>query len=352
MLPHICKADSDGNLTVFSVFLDGKMYPFDKSASFFNEIMAAIQGDDTATVRKFVQVKKSISEFSNGAFQLTENSLFYNGVEIHNALVKRILELFKLKIDVKPMINFLQNLVQNPSQASINELYGFLEVCDLPITDDGHFLAYKMISANYKDLRTGQMDNSVGAVVTMPRPAVDANRNRTCSSGLHFCSLEYIENGGYGCAGRGDRLVVLKINPRDVVSIPTDYNNSKGRACEYLILNELAWTERLTKYYAGFTPTAGEGEDEGEDEDEDDGGCEGESCGECGEFWEDCTGEPAKPAVLPVTTLGEGDVAKIKRDLKSGNYNLTEVARRNGISRRHAGRIRDGEVWGWVKAAK
>jgi hypothetical protein len=33
--------------------------------------------------------------------------------------------------------------------------------------------------------------------------------------------------------------VILKINPRDVVSIPSDYNNSKGRACRYEIAGEL-----------------------------------------------------------------------------------------------------------------
>jgi hypothetical protein len=37
----------------------------------------------------------------------------------------------------------------------------------------------------------------------------------------------------------GERIVILKINPRDVVSIPTDYNNSKGRACRYEIIGEL-----------------------------------------------------------------------------------------------------------------
>ena len=33
--------------------------------------------------------------------------------------------------------------------------------------------------------------------------------------------------------------LILKINPRDVVSIPTDYNASKGRACRYEVIGEL-----------------------------------------------------------------------------------------------------------------
>ena len=33
--------------------------------------------------------------------------------------------------------------------------------------------------------------------------------------------------------------MILKINPADVVSIPTDYNASKGRACRYEVIGEL-----------------------------------------------------------------------------------------------------------------
>jgi hypothetical protein len=37
----------------------------------------------------------------------------------------------------------------------------------------------------------------------------------------------------------GARTVIVKINPRDVVSIPTDYDNSKGRACRYEVIGEI-----------------------------------------------------------------------------------------------------------------
>ena len=33
--------------------------------------------------------------------------------------------------------------------------------------------------------------------------------------------------------------MILKINPADVVSIPSDYNNSKGRACRYEVIGEI-----------------------------------------------------------------------------------------------------------------
>jgi hypothetical protein len=33
--------------------------------------------------------------------------------------------------------------------------------------------------------------------------------------------------------------VIVKINPRDVVSIPSDYNDAKGRACRYEVIGEV-----------------------------------------------------------------------------------------------------------------
>jgi hypothetical protein len=37
----------------------------------------------------------------------------------------------------------------------------------------------------------------------------------------------------------GDRIMIVKINPADVVSIPSDYNDTKGRACRYEVIGEL-----------------------------------------------------------------------------------------------------------------
>ena len=67
----------------------------------------------------------------------------------------------------------------------------------------------------------------------MERNAVDDDKDRTCSAGLHFCSKDYLNHFG------GERIMILKINPRDVVSIPSDYNDSKGRACRYEVIGEL-----------------------------------------------------------------------------------------------------------------
>lgn len=79
------------------------------------------------------------------------------------------------------------------------------------------------------------MSNAPGNIVEMERNTVDDNMNNTCSTGLHFCSKEYLSHFG----SSDSRTVILKINPADVVSIPADYNSTKGRACRYEVLGEL-----------------------------------------------------------------------------------------------------------------
>jgi hypothetical protein len=134
---------------------------------------------------------------------------------------------------IDPLVKFMENLMENPSNRSVTELYGFLEKNNLPITPDGHFLAYKRVREDYKDCHSGTMDNSPGKIVEMPRNKVDDNQNNTCSHGLHFCSEGYLKHFG------GARTVIVKINPRDVVSIPSDYDNTKGRACRYEVIGEV-----------------------------------------------------------------------------------------------------------------
>lgn len=159
----------------------------------------------------------------------------YNGRDVHNTVTSRILQGMSEGEDVTPFINFLGNLMQNPSMRAQRELYLFLEQSEMPLTEDGHFLAYKSINKSYKDRHSNKFENSVGSICKMERKDVDDERDNTCSEGLHFCSLSYLR----GFWGFGGHTMILKVNPRDVVSIPSDYENAKGRTCRYEVIGEL-----------------------------------------------------------------------------------------------------------------
>jgi hypothetical protein len=228
----------------------------------YNKLLAAIKAGEWETVQDIIEPKQVVLNFGQGNVSIEGDKIFWKGREMHNALTKRMVAMIQEDFPVEPLVAFMENLMENPSKRAVHELYGFLEKNTLPITSDGCFLAYKKVRQDYLDVHSGTVLNKPAAymtdedtaaleeaagknnevtvevvdgvtVVSMERNLVDDDQNRTCSTGLHFCSQDYLRSFG------GERIVILKINPRDVVSIPNDYNDSKGRCARYEIVDEI-----------------------------------------------------------------------------------------------------------------
>jgi len=183
-----------------------------------------------------VDLEKAISNFSDGLVEIKNGKVFFDGEEVHGSISKRILEFMSKGLPFQPLVNFLNNLMENPSMQSQKELYDFLEHQYLPVTEDGHFLAYKAVRSDYMDKYAGKFRNQVGDVCQMTRAKVDDNRSVGCSQGLHAGALNYV--AGYGSLDAGDKIVIVKINPKDVVSVPNDCNCEKLRTCRYEVVGE------------------------------------------------------------------------------------------------------------------
>jgi hypothetical protein len=224
--------------STLTVLINAVPYNIDKSHGNFDRIKEAVKADASEdTIFKLIDTAESLKVYSEGKIEVTDGEVFYNGIPIRNALTERIITMMDEGFNINGMCKFMENLYSNPSKTAVDETYLFLESCKLPITEDGHFLAYKKVNRDYKDIYSGTFDNSIGQVCQMPRNEVDDNRNNTCSAGLHFAAYSYMSS--YGGTGNGDRIVIVKINPADVVSIPSDYNNAKGRTWKYEVVNEV-----------------------------------------------------------------------------------------------------------------
>lgn len=226
--PYIIQGDN------VVVVVDNKPYTINKTHIGYQKLIDAIKSNDWDSVRDLVEPKKVVIKYGDGYVTIEHGQLFWKGEVLHTSLAVRMVQMLEEGFPIDPLVKFMHNLMENPSKRAVDELYGFLEKNNLPITPDGHFLAYKKVRDNYFDVHSGTMDNSIGRVVAMERNQVDDNKDNTCSKGLHFCSQEYLSSF------TGERTVILKINPRDVVSIPSDYNNSKGRCCLYEVVGEIA----------------------------------------------------------------------------------------------------------------
>ena len=221
-----------------TIVIDGHTTPIVASHPNYDRIRQiaaeALTDADYQPIVQLLDIPAAVEEFSEGRVTVVDGEVLYDGTITHNAVSERILAMMGEGFTVGPMLRFLENLMENPSFRAVNELYGFLEASDLPITPDGCFLAYKQIRMDWKDHYTGKFDNSIGATPSMNRNEVNEDPNQTCSEGLHVCSQEYLPK-----YGGGGRTVLCKVNPRDVVSVPRDYNNSKMRTCAYTVISEV-----------------------------------------------------------------------------------------------------------------
>jgi len=221
----------DGNLTVI---LKNKAHQVIPDHTNYKLILEALPTATEDELLELVDIEKAVATFSQGQVSIVNGKVMFEGEEVHGSISKRILEFMSKGLPFEPLVKFLENLMQNPSMQSQQELYDFLEHENLPITEDGCFLAYKAVNSNFKDKWRGTFDNSVGKVCEMRRAKVDDNRKVGCSQGLHAGALNYVAT--YGSVDAGDNIVIVKINPEDVVSVPSDCNCEKLRTCKYEVV--------------------------------------------------------------------------------------------------------------------
>ena len=238
MLPHLQTHDG------ITVMLGNKPRTISADHPDYQAILKAIKTDaDEGAVREILDrdlnrvtaaVKALADQSITDEVTVRGGQVCYQEEPINNTLTERILESLNEGFNLVPMARFLANEMLNPSRRAIAELYPFLEYGKNPLTEDGCFLAYKAVRSDYFDIYTGTFDNSVGKVCEMRRNQVDEDQNRTCSQGLHVCSFDYLPHFAHA----NGHVMIVKVNPRDVVSVPTDYKNTKMRVCRYEVIAE------------------------------------------------------------------------------------------------------------------
>lgn len=346
-IPHI---ESDNALTVF---IDGAPKAFPSDHPSFNAIRAAIHSGDEETIRRLSDVRLTVADQTLGRVQILDNTVLVAGREVTGRLVDRILDMLALGSQaVSGYIKFLDNLYSNPSRTAIQELYQWIESCDCPITPDGCLLAYRYVNNDFTDGYTGTVfqkpaaDMTEGELTTYSKPVmsgakgevttqvidgittifcdrneVDDVRDNHCSNGLHFCSYSYLPN----YVGSMNILVV-KINPADVVSIPSDYNYAKGRCNRYQVVSKIEQGLELTPIFTA--------------EYNDDADAEEDSAPAT---------EETKRGGAKLTT---DQVREIKNmwhpEYIAGNITLTAIGDKYGVHREQIARIFRGDTWSEV----
>ena len=219
------------NSTVLSI--DGVSYTVSDTHPMYEEILDEVRKGDNTDVDQLLtllDVKKAIDAQVFGKVTITGDVVYYDQKPVGNALTKRIIDMLSQGYDIAPWGKFMDNVMLNPVETAREELYRFLEAAAMPITPDGCFLAFKKVKEDLTSFYDSETKHVLGKIMSLPMDKVDTDYRTQCSSGLHFCSESYLKHyhGGQGTT------IVLKVNPKDVVAIPLDYQNAKGRAWCYI----------------------------------------------------------------------------------------------------------------------
>lgn len=217
-----------------TVVSNGQSYTLSSTHGNYNDVLDAIRnGEPESVVIELLNPKVALTRYLGDKFEVGENTVKFNGEEVHGTLVRRIIDCHRDGLPTEPLLKFFENLEANPSFRARQELYDFLAHRNMPITPDGCFLAYKSVRPDFTDHHTGKFSNRVGSVLEMERRKVDDDRDNGCSYGFHAGSLEYATT--FGSDDR--KVLIVKINPADVVSVPTDCECQKLRTCRYEVVD-------------------------------------------------------------------------------------------------------------------
>ena len=181
-------------------------------------------------------------------------NVLFDGAVVDNSLAKQIVRFLDEGVeDWEPLVSFMDNVMDNPNEHSREQLYDWLAKRDFTITPDGYIVAYKGVASDGDSFRsissgnepvyveiegetsrhTGRIPNPVGATISMDRNLVQHDPAVGCHVGLHVGTYEYAKGFSHGT------VLEVTVNPRDVVSVPTECDWAKVRTCRYTVVNAI-----------------------------------------------------------------------------------------------------------------
>ena len=236
MIPYILTEKS------LTAVINGKAHSMNSDHPAWEQAKDALGNEEWERLEKLFDVQQAVEDYlvEDAEIEIRDGQVLYQGESVHNLVVEKIMSFMRNGLPYKPLVKFLGKLMDNPSRRSVDELYKFLEHKNMPLTPEGNFLAYKGVNEDFTDKYSGKFDNSVGNVLEMRRNGVCDDANMGCSSGFHAGSYEYAK----GYASGGGNLLVVEINPADVVSVPHDCSCQKLRTSKYKVVSVYETIER------------------------------------------------------------------------------------------------------------
>lgn len=216
--------------------------------SIYDTLANNVPADDQTIKDLFdvsIPITKNFKKVSDRV-SINAGRIFLDNEPVHNALTETIMRFYaEGDPDFGPLVAFMEKIETNPNQHSRDNLFRWLDHHSFGITTTGNIIAYKGVVKNSGDYLSvnsggaivnglqvnGRVPNPIGATVEMPRSKVQHDPRVGCSTGLHVGTWRYAHDFAQGA------VLAVEVNPRDVVSVPTDCGEQKMRVCRYTVLD-------------------------------------------------------------------------------------------------------------------
>lgn len=250
----LTEGDGVATVTAFNVESVNPVYQANEQHPNWDAILDGLRRGDpdvwdlfdvaSGVMRKFNQVTDRVS--------YDGTNVLFDGDPIHSVLADQLQRALE---DGNPenyiaLAKFWEKLESNPNDHSRQQAYDFLATHKFQITADGDVVGYKGVGVesdgSYRSIWASSVEGvpsayvngspvppvscvpqNIGDVVTMPRSEVVHDPSQACQRGLHVATRGYAS--GYGT------VIEVHVNPRDIVSVPTDAQGAKVRVCRYVV---------------------------------------------------------------------------------------------------------------------
>lgn len=161
------------------------------------------------------------------------------------------------KRDWKSFVAFAENLYNNTDPDIRAQIFSWMQAQKwLTLTEDGCIIGYKGCQKNpdtgvaesinagpgivNDEVLNGHLPNPDGAIVEIAKSLVEKDPSSGCASGLHVGTYDY------AASFARDVILKVKVNPRDIISVPYDCSAQKVRCCRYEVLEhtDIDYNER------------------------------------------------------------------------------------------------------------
>jgi hypothetical protein len=200
--------------------------------------------EDEDAVERLFDVAKAVSqkfEKVSDHVSVANGRVYLDGDEVHGAIAEQIVRFLEEDVDDwQPLVKFMEKVSGNVTSHSREQLFEWLARHKFTITPEGNFVAYKGVRSDLSSIMNGpgivngvavsHVTNPIGGVIEIARSKVVHDPAVGCASGLHAGTYEYARGFAQGV------VLEVHVDPRDVVSVPTDCNWQKIRTCRYTVV--------------------------------------------------------------------------------------------------------------------